>query len=112
MKSSIRAPMPPSVRAKQFAPFQALNGLMEAILEAERIDMPRKILEADKIAELDYILRTLKKGQAVSVLYYEEREKMYILASGSVVKVEPYFKLLQIDNRAFGFDEIDDIVLN
>ena len=112
MNHSVRVPMPPSVRAKQFAPFQALNGLMEAILEAERIEMPRKTLGTDKIAELDYILRSLKKGQSVSILYYEEREKTYVLASGSVAKVEPYFKLLQIDNRAFGFDEIDDIILN
>jgi len=33
MKAAVRVPMPPPVRAKQFAPFQALNGLMEAILE-------------------------------------------------------------------------------
>ena len=111
MKAAVRVPMPPPVRAKQFAPFQALNGLMEAILDAERIEMPRRILGADKIEELDYILRSLKKGQPISVMYYEKYEKSYILVSGTVAKVEPYFKLLQIDDRAFDFDEIDDIIL-
>lgn len=111
MKAAVRVPMPPPVRAKQFAPFQALNGLMEAILEAERIEMPRKILSPDKIEELDFVLRSLKKGQSISVMYYEKFEKSYILVSGTVAKVEPYFKLLQIDDRAFDFDEIDDIIL-
>ena len=111
MTAAVRVPMPPPVRAKQFAPFQALNGLMEAILEAERIEMPRKILAPDKIEELDFVLRSLKKGQSISVMYYEKFEKSYILVSGTVAKIEPYFKLLQIDDRAFDFDEIDDIIL-
>lgn len=111
MKAAVRVPMPPPVRAKQFAPFQALNGLMEAILEAERIEMPRKILAPDKIEELDFVLRSIKKGQSISVMYYEKFEKSYILVSGTVAKIEPYFKLLQIDDRAFDFDEIDDIIL-
>ena len=111
MKAAVRVPMPPPVRAKQFAPFQALNGLMEAILEAERIEMPRKILAPVKIEELDFVLRSLKKGQSISVMYYEKFEKSYILVSGTVAKIEPYFKLLQIDDRAFDFDEIDDIIL-
>ncbi len=112
MKSTVRIPMPPSVRAKQFAPYQALHGLNEAIREAEKIETPRKILTPDRIEEINDILKSLKKGQLISVIYYEEGESSYILLSGNVVKVEPYFEWLQVGNRAIDFSEIDDIILS
>lgn len=112
MKSSVRVPMPPPVRAKQFAPFQALNGLSEAILEAERIEMPRKELSSDRIEEINFTLNTLKKGQQIAVVYYEEAEKSYIIFTGAVVKVDSYFELLQMDNRIIYFTEIDDIMID
>ena len=112
MKRTVRVPMPPSVRAKQFAPYQALHGLNEAIRATERIETPRKILAPDRIEELNDILKSLKKGQHVSVIYYEEGESSYVLLSGNVVKVEPYFEWLQVGNRAIDFSEIDDIILS
>ena len=54
---------------------------------------------------------SLRKGQKVSVIYYEEYEKSYVYLTGTVTKVDPYFELLQVDNRAVYFSEIDDIIL-
>ena len=50
-RTTVRAPMPASRRAKQFAPFDALKGLKEAIAEKERIPTPRRILAEDALAE-------------------------------------------------------------
>lgn len=111
-QAKIRAPMPASVRAKQFAPFQALNGLQEAIIASERIEMPRKELSCDRIAEINDLLLSLTKGQQVGVVYYEDREKCYVLYSGKVMKVDTTFELLQVDNRGIYFSEIDEIILS
>ena len=50
-RTTVRAPMPASRRAKQFSPFDALKGLKEAIAEKERIPTPRRILVEDALAE-------------------------------------------------------------
>ena len=111
MKTTLRAPMPPSVRAKQFAPYQALNGFMEAIMAAERYEIPRKILGPDRLEEINNMLLSLRKGQKVSVIYYEEYEKSYVYLTGAVTKLDSYFGLLQVDNRVTYFSEIDDVAL-
>lgn len=108
----IRVPMPPSVRAKQFAPFQALNGLQEAIAATEEFETPRKELSADRIEEINCALQSLKKGQQITVVYYGTYEKNYVLFSGTVSKVDTCFELLQVDDRGISFSEIDDIIVN
>ena len=54
--AQVRAPMPPSKRAKIFSMFDALKGLKEALAAKERIPEERKILAADAIEELNRIL--------------------------------------------------------
>ena len=60
--AQVRAPMPPSKRAKIFSMFDALKGLKEALAAKERIPEERKILAADAIEELDRILPNWKKA--------------------------------------------------
>ena len=57
-------------RAKQFAPFSALKGLVEALAEKEREYEPQAELSDDAAEELDRCLRELQKGTAVSVKKY------------------------------------------
>ena len=45
----VRAPMPPSRRAKIFSMFDALKGLKEALAAQERIPEPRRYLAEDAI---------------------------------------------------------------
>lgn len=106
VKSRIRAPMPPSRRAKQFAPFDALKGLKEAIAAKERHTEPRKELSEEMIAELSKTLSELRRGQQVTVVYYGSMEQEYLQLTGTVVKVDPYWKLLQVNHVGIDFSEI------
>ena len=108
-RTTVRAPMPTSRRAKQFVPFDALKGLKEAIAEKERIPTPRRILAEDTLAELNEQLSQLRKGDIVTVVYYCIYEQEYYQLTGSVVKVDTYWSLLQIGNMAIDFSEIADI---
>ena len=60
--AQVRAPMPPSKRAKIFSMFDALKGLKEALAAKEQIPEERKILAADASEELNRILTKLEKG--------------------------------------------------
>lgn len=106
VKSKVRAPMPPSRRAKQFAPFDALKGLKEAIAAKERHPEPRKELSEEMIAELSKTLSELRRGQQVTVVYYGSMEQEYLQLTGMVVKVDPYWKLLQVNHVGIDFSEI------
>ncbi len=108
-RTTVRAPMPASRRAKQFAPFDALKGLKEAIAEKERIPTPRRILAEDALAELNEKLSQLRKGSIVTVVYYCIYEQEYHQITGAVVSVDTYWSLLQIGNMAIDFSEIFEI---
>ena len=104
-----RVPMPASRRAKQFMPFDALRGLKEAIADKEKITNPKTELAEDMVREINSILVDLRKGQNVTVVYYNDYEEEYHQLTGAVEKVDAYWKLLQIGNIAIDFDEISEI---
>lgn len=108
-RSTVRAPMPASRKAKQFAPFDALKGLKEAIAEKERIPTPRRILAEDALAELNQKLSQLRKGAIVTVVYYCVYEQEYRQLTGTVVTVDTYWSLLQVGNISIDFAEIAEI---
>ena len=109
-KNIVRAPMPPSRRAKQFAPFQALKGLNEAIAAKEKRPEPRRELTDYMKEQINCKLTELRKGQQVTVVYYGALEMDYLQITGTVSKVDPYWKLLQINNVGIDFSEILEIV--
>lgn len=108
-RTTVRAPMPASRRAKQFAPFDALKGLKEAIAEKERIPTPQRILAEDAQAELNQTLSQLCIGTIVTVVYYCVYLQEYNQITGAVVKVDSYWKLLQVGNMSIDFSEIAEI---
>lgn len=109
VKRKPRAPMPASRRAKQFMSFDALRGLKEAIAAREKISIPKKELAEDMVREINSILVDLRKGQNVTVVYYNDYEEEYLQLTGVVEKVDSYWQLLQLGNIAIGFDEIAEI---
>ena len=109
-KSEIRAPMPPSRRAKQFAPFDALKGLKEAITAKERHPEPRKELSEEMVTEINKTLSELRRGQQVTVVYYGSMEQEYLQLTGTVMKVDPYWKLLHVNHIGIDFSEIHQLV--
>ena len=90
-------------------PFDALRGLKEAIAAKEKISPPKKELAEDMIREINSILVDLRKGQNVTVVYYNGYEKEYLQLTGEVEKVDAYWKLLQVGNVAIDFEEISEI---
>lgn len=111
-KVNIRVPMPPSRRAKQFAPFDALKGFREAIAAKEVLTVPKRELSADRIEELDQQLNKLEKGQLVTVIYYGLYEKNYLQVTGTIGKIDCFWKLIQIGNIEIEFSEIYQIFLS
>ena len=108
-RTTVRAPMPASRRAKQFVPFDALKGLKEAIAEKERIPTLRRILAEDAVAEINEQLSMLRKGTMVTVVYYYEYAQAYHQITGAVVSVDSYWSLLQVGNMAIDFSDIWEI---
>ena len=49
-------------RAKQFMPFDALKGFREALMEKERVYVPKKELSEERKAELDIMLRQIREN--------------------------------------------------
>lgn len=107
--AQVRAPMPPSRRAKQFSMFDALKGLKEALAEQERQPEPRRYLSEDSIAEINRQLIELRKGKMVTVLYYCMYRHETCQVTGTVMKVDPYWKTLQLDNMCISFEEIYEV---
>jgi len=98
------------MRAKQFAMFDALKGLKEALAAKERIPTPRKTLSDDGIEELNRIITNLTIGQLVTVVYYCSYEEDYCQLTGSVAKVDPFWDSLQIGSTIIDFSEIYEII--
>ena len=110
VKNTIRAPMPPSRRAKQFAPFDALKGLREAIAAKEKRPEPRRELTDYMKEQISNTLSELKKGQQVTVVYYGSMEQETLQITGLVMKVDAFWQTLQVNKVVIDFSEIYEII--
>ena len=110
LKRGPRAPMSPSRRAKQFAPFDALKGLKEAIAAKEKRPEPRRELTDYMKEQINQTLTELRKGQQVTVEYYGTMEQETLQITGTVMKVDPYWQTLQVNKVAIDFSEIYEII--
>ena len=107
-----RAKMPPSQRAKQFAPFDALTGLRQALKEKEKIRVPRKEISEDMEEEINRELKNLEIGKIITVVWYNEIEQNYIQITGEVKTVDVQKRYLQIEAIYIYFDDIYSIQIN
>lgn len=88
-------PMTRLGRAAQFAPFAALTGYEEAIIETGRITLSRRDLDEDEKVELDRRQRLLmarqKEHPQVRISFFRPdiRKKggAYISAAGNILKI-------------------------
>lgn len=96
-------------RAKQFASFDALKGLREALSEKEKMIVPKAELSEDKKAELDRILHRIKPNDIITVIYYAGNE--YLKITGMISRFSASSRTLQIVNTKLNFDDIRDIEL-
>ena len=105
-----RAPMPPSRRAKQFGMFDALKGLKEALAAKERQPEPKIELASDAAEELNRILCALQPGDTVIVVYYCRFRQEYCQLTGQVVKLDPFWKLLQVGQVCIDHGDIRSLI--
>ena len=108
-KVTTRVPMPVRLRAKQFAMFDALTGLTEAIVERERQYESKKEMTAERIEEINSLLVSMQPGDTVTICYYCEYGRQYRKLTGKLKKVDYYWKELQIEDISINFSEILDM---
>lgn len=108
-KGTTRIPMPIRMRAKQFAMFDAMKGLTEAITERERQYIPKKELAEDRIREIGNVLSELQIGDNVEISYYCDYRKTYRKVEGELKKIDRYWKEIVVEDKVISFGEIDGV---
>ena len=93
-------------RAKQFAPFEALKGLREALVIAEmEHDKKRKIeLSEESEKDIQCELAKIGKDDAVRVKWY--KHGFYKTIVGKIAKIDKCFKFFVIENERIDFENI------
>ncbi len=84
-------------RAKLFAPFAALKGYYEMILEEEGRPEPRPELSEDDAAALNERLMQLEKGMAVCIRYYDGTRCTFI--RGRVQRIDLALRTVTVGER-------------
>lgn len=108
--AQVRAPMPPSKRAKIFAMFDALKGLKEALAAKERIPEERKVLAVDAVEELNRTLMELEKGSTITVVYYCKQDQCYNQLTGPITRIDSLWHNLQLGQVCIDFEDIYEVI--
>ena len=106
MKQKPATPMSLGERAKQFAPFSALRGLPEELLEMEKVRVPRRVLTEETKARLNAVLSSLLPHDDVCAVYYSEREEEYVTVTGKVRLCDTVHRTLLVDDTMIKFGDL------
>ena len=99
-------PMPVSERAKQFAPFSALRGLPEELLEIEKVRVPRRTLSEEAETRLNAVLSSLLPRDEICAVYYSEHEEEYVTVTGKVRLCDTVHRTLLVDDTMIKFGDL------
>lgn len=94
-------------RAKQFMPFAALKGHMEALRRMEKTVVAKAELSEEYREELDRKFQQIKKKDVVTVIYFYKNE--YLKKTGMVARLDTSARILQVVQTKIPFDDIYDI---
>ncbi len=96
-------------RAKQFAPFESMNGLRKALRQKElEHDRMEKIeLSESRISKLDKALKKLERGTLVRVTYYNAG--YYVDVEGEVTAVDKVYGYIKIGKGKIHFDDLYEV---
>lgn len=95
-------------RAKQFAPFDALKGLREALYlkEYERNKIDRGEIQPETAEKISKILFEMEKGDILQVKYYNDG---YYHTITGVAKLNIENQTLKVSNKNIPMADIADI---
>ncbi len=94
-------------RARQFMPFDALKGYTELISTQEKTKEPKREPSEERAAELNEKVRKIRKGDEISVVFYEGDG--YVEMTGKVGKIDFVFKFIELCGNTIYFKDIYDI---
>ena len=95
-------------RAKQFLPFEALNGLQDALRKKEVEYIPKKELSDEVKEELGNILSSLDIGEKLRIQFYNNYKYDYLY--GKVIKIDKLKRKIVFQNlQEIKFDNIIEI---
>ena len=106
-------------RAKIFSPFSPLRGYDEQLAaEKQRTErVPKRILTEEEMSALSDRLMQVTKGRTVTVRYFKEDTAhpevpavgSYIMLSGTVERIDPVFRTLQIGDTVVPFEDLVEV---
>lgn len=93
-------------RAKQFAPFDALTGLREALKrkEAEHERLPKKELTEENELLINNVMTSLERGDSVRVTRWHEGR--YIVIEDALCRIDTVSLRLVTKNFSIPFSDI------
>ena len=94
-------------RAKQFLPFEALNGLKEELRRRETQYIEKKELSEEKREELQETLQELSPGEHVIVTYYNNGQ--YNRLRGRMIYLNPLKRTLNVSKILIPLKDIYNI---
>ena len=93
-------------RAKQFAPFDALRGLREALAkkEEEHERQEKRELSEEEQASIEQALVEIARGDEAEAVCFQDGK--YVKVVGTVVRVDTNFRYLQIGEGKIAFSNL------
>ena len=104
-----RQKMPIKERAKIFAPFDALKGFREMLIEEEKVKEDKKELSEDLIIHLSNVINSLEVGMIVEVKHYVLKDECYKKTIGVFTKLDKVYKKITIVKTKINIEDILDI---
>ena len=104
-----RQKMPIKERAKIFAPFDALKGFREMLIEEEKVKEDKKELSEDLIIYLSNVINSLEVGMLVEVKHYVLKDECYKKTIGVFTKLDKVYKKITIVKTKISIEDILDI---
>ena len=104
-----RQKMPIKERAKIFAPFDALKGFREMLVEEEMIKESKKELSEDLIIHLSNVINSLEVGMLIEVKHYVLKDECYKKTIGVFTKLDRVYKRISIVKTKINIEDIIDI---
>lgn len=96
-------------RAKQFLPFEALNGLGAELRRRREkaYSTKKRLISEEKRQQISEVLSKIEKGSKIDLIFYNDGK--YISLQGRASEISFIYKYLQVGDGKIYFDDIYDV---